>query len=70
MGVITPLLHEGVLVRLRVSKVHGIGVFAQQLIKTGSNIGACAETVCSGNTFPQLYDPLGRYVFAGATVNF
>jgi outer membrane receptor protein involved in Fe transport len=30
----------------------------------------CAETVCSGNTFPQLYDPLGRYFFAGATVNF
>jgi outer membrane receptor protein involved in Fe transport len=25
---------------------------------------------CNGNTFPQWYDPLGRYFFAGATVNF
>jgi iron complex outermembrane recepter protein len=25
---------------------------------------------CNGNTFPQLYDPLGRYVFAGVTINF
>jgi outer membrane receptor protein involved in Fe transport len=32
--------------------------------------GSCAETVCSGNTFPQVYDPLGRYVFAGFTANF
>jgi iron complex outermembrane receptor protein len=25
---------------------------------------------CNGNTFPQLYDPLGRTFFAGATLNF
>jgi iron complex outermembrane receptor protein len=25
---------------------------------------------CSGNTYPQLYDPLGRYIFAGLTMNF
>ena len=37
-GVAMPLPHEEVLVRLGVSKIHGIGVFAQQLIKTGSNI--------------------------------
>jgi iron complex outermembrane receptor protein len=24
---------------------------------------------CNGNTFPQLYDPLGRYVFAAVTVD-
>ena len=24
---------------------------------------------CNGNTFPQLYDPLGRYVFAAITVD-
>ena len=36
----TPLPHETVLVRLGVSKIHGIGVFAEQLIKTGSNIFA------------------------------
>lgn len=30
--------------------------------------GTCPETVCNGNTFPQLYDPLGRYIFAGISV--
>ena len=30
--------------------------------------GACPETTCNGNTFPQLYDPLGRYIFAGVSV--
>jgi outer membrane receptor protein involved in Fe transport len=25
---------------------------------------------CNGNTFTQWYDPLGRYFFAGATINF
>jgi iron complex outermembrane recepter protein len=24
---------------------------------------------CAGNTYPQLYDPLGRYLFAGVTFN-
>ena len=32
--------------------------------------GACSEAVCNGNTFPQVYDPLGRYLFAGVTLNF
>jgi hypothetical protein len=36
----TPLPHEGVLVRLGVSKIHGIGVFAQQLVRAGTNIFA------------------------------
>lgn len=31
--------------------------------------GACPEAVCNGSTFPQVYDPLGRYLFAGITVN-
>ena len=32
---------------------------------------ACFSTIggCVGNTFPQLYDPLGRYVFASVTIN-
>lgn len=30
---------------------------------------ACNDTGCNGNTYPQLYDPLGRYVFASVTVN-
>lgn len=29
--------------------------------------GACGN--CNGNTFTQLYDPLGRYIFAGVTMN-
>jgi outer membrane receptor protein involved in Fe transport len=33
---------------------------------------ACFSTIggCAGNTFPELYDPLGRYVFASVTINF
>ena len=32
---------------------------------------ACFSTIggCVGNTFPQLYDPLGRYVFASVTID-
>jgi outer membrane receptor protein involved in Fe transport len=30
----------------------------------------CGSGACNGNTFPQWYDPLGRYFFAGVTVNF
>jgi iron complex outermembrane receptor protein len=33
----------------------------------GSN---CPGTVCSGNTFPQVYDALGRYFFIGLTADF
>lgn len=31
--------------------------------------GACSAPLCNGNTFPQLYDPLGRFIFFGATLN-
>lgn len=31
---------------------------------------ACASTLCNGNTYPGVYDSLGRYLFVGATVNF
>lgn len=34
------LPHEGVLVRLGISRIHGIGVFAQQPIEAGSNVFA------------------------------
>ncbi|WP_293903393.1 TonB-dependent receptor [Phenylobacterium sp.] len=30
----------------------------------------CAAAVCNGNTFPQVYDALGRFLFVGATVDF
>jgi iron complex outermembrane recepter protein len=40
----------------------------------GAEAGACGSSsfgiFCNGNTYPQLYDPLGRYFFAGATVDF
>jgi outer membrane receptor protein involved in Fe transport len=31
---------------------------------------ACPPTWCNGNTFPGTYDALGRYVFAGVTLDF
>jgi outer membrane receptor protein involved in Fe transport len=37
------------------------------IVGSGSS-GACL-TGCNGNTYPQLYDPLGRYVFASFTVD-
>jgi outer membrane receptor protein involved in Fe transport len=30
----------------------------------------CGGSGCNGNTYSQWYDPLGRYFFAGFTVNF
>ena len=32
--------------------------------------GACAVAVCNGNTYGGTYDTLGRFFFAGATLNF
>jgi outer membrane receptor protein involved in Fe transport len=37
---------------------------------SGSAINACPGVYCSGNTFPNVYDPLGRYIFAGVTLDF
>lgn len=42
----------------------------QPPIIAGTNTPACPGQDCNGNTFPQLYDPLGRFFFAGATVDF
>ena len=39
------------------------------LIATGQ-FGVCGSGFCNGNTYPQLYDPAGRFIFAGATLNF
>jgi outer membrane receptor protein involved in Fe transport len=35
-----------------------------------SSFGSCAAVFCNGNTYPGVYDNLGRYFFAGATLNF
>jgi outer membrane receptor protein involved in Fe transport len=34
----------------------------------GSNL--CPTGPCNGNTYPATYDALGRYLFAGITLNF
>jgi outer membrane receptor protein involved in Fe transport len=36
----------------------------------GGQFGTCGPPLCTGNILPQLYDPLGRFIFAGVTVNF
>ena len=33
-------------------------------------INACAAVSCNGNTYPGVYDALGRYIFTGVTLNF
>jgi iron complex outermembrane receptor protein len=38
------------------------------LIATGQ-FGVCGSGFCNGNTYPQLYDPAGRFIFAGVTIN-
>lgn len=35
-----------------------------------SSYGSCAVATCNGNTYGGTYDTLGRYFFAGATLNF
>ena len=34
----------------------------------GSN--ACPAGICNGNAYTQVYDALGRYIFAGVTLDF
>ena len=35
---------------------------------SGTNL--CPTGPCNGNTYPGTYDALGRYVFAGVTLDF
>jgi iron complex outermembrane receptor protein len=37
---------------------------------TSSVVNACASVVCNGNTYPGVYDALGRYIYAGVTLSF
>jgi outer membrane receptor protein involved in Fe transport len=37
---------------------------------SGAEINSCTAVFCSGNTFPNIYDALGRYIFAGVTLDF
>ena len=34
----------------------------------GSNL--CPTGPCNGNTYPGTWDALGRYIYAGVTLNF
>jgi iron complex outermembrane receptor protein len=36
----------------------------------GSSNNSCAVASCNGNTYPGTWDSLGRYIYAGATLNF
>ncbi len=36
--------------------------------RDGSNL--CPTGPCNGNTYPATYDALGRYIFAGVTLDF
>jgi outer membrane receptor protein involved in Fe transport len=42
-------------------------VFDKDPPLTGTN---CVATFCNGNTFPQIYDTLGRFAFIGLTADF
>jgi outer membrane receptor protein involved in Fe transport len=42
-------------------------VFDKDPPLTGTN---CPQTFCNGNTFPQVYDALGRFVFVGLSADF
>ena len=35
-----------------------------------SVVNACVLPFCSGNTYPNVYDAMGRYIFAGVTLDF
>ncbi|MBV8908675.1 MAG: TonB-dependent receptor, partial [Sphingomonas sp.] len=39
-------------------------------ILPSGQFAACGPPLCNGNTVPQLYDPLGRFFFVGATIYF
>ena len=36
----------------------------------GGLLSACPGATCNGNTFPAVYDALGRYLYAGITLDF
>ncbi|PZT90630.1 MAG: TonB-dependent receptor [Citromicrobium sp.] len=43
-------------------------IFDREPPLTGSQ--ACPAGFCNGNTYPQVYDALGRYIYAGVTLDF
>jgi outer membrane receptor protein involved in Fe transport len=55
-------VHENLNFRVGVNNV-----FDKDPPLVGTN---CAATFCNGNTYPQVYDALGRYMYVGLTANF
>ena len=43
---------------------------APPVIGANGGTSACPAVFCSGNTFPNVYDAMGRYIFAGVTLDF
>jgi outer membrane receptor protein involved in Fe transport len=56
--------HNNYVVRLGVRNIFD----REPPILPGGEAGNCSDQ-CNGNTYPQLYDPLGRFIFVGVTVN-
>jgi len=40
------------------------------LINSNGTLSNCPGITCNGGTFPSVYDALGRYIYAGVTLNF
>jgi outer membrane receptor protein involved in Fe transport len=40
------------------------------IIGSNGSVSVCPANFCNGNTFPGTYDALGRYIFAGVTLDF
>jgi outer membrane receptor protein involved in Fe transport len=40
------------------------------LINSNGTLSNCPGVTCNGGTFPSVYDALGRYIYAGVTLNF
>lgn len=66
---LTSLLRFGRNYQLRAG-VHNVFDRQPPIVISGTDLplGGCSR-FCNGNTFPQLYDPLGRYIFIGATID-
>ena len=39
-------------------------------ISPSGSLSTCPTQICNGNTYPGVYDTLGRYIFMNVTVQF
>ncbi|GAA4766017.1 TonB-dependent receptor [Stakelama sediminis] len=40
------------------------------IVSSSGSLSSCASVYCNGNTYPVVYDSLGRYIFTGITLDF